>query len=265
MEIIAQSPLKIVRMKKLLLISSLFFVSFCSSNDVFAQSDSVKVEYKQESIDSSSFFQRRKYKYLDIRLKDEKTLFKLGLEPLLIYEEHKLRINTHLVFEKKIRTEWSLIFEDVIEFSIDNMVNDYSNGVYNLIKRRSLTNAINFGTRYYYGMNKSIREKTSGNNFNSNYFEFTICSFPSFLRYKNTYSYPITQYTNEIYSQKGNLIDFDQVSTKISWGIQRRLSNFLFVDAKLYTKFLAIPGIGTADWKVGIDIIFGLGYNIKRK
>lgn len=252
-------------MKKLLLISSLFFTSFCSSNDVFAQSDSVKVDYKQESIDSTSFFQRRKYKYLDIKLKDEKNLFKLGFEPLLIYEESKFRIKTHLVFEKKIRTEWSFIFEDVIEFSIDNMVNNYGNNEYNLIKKRSLTNSINFGTRYYYGMNKSIREKTSGNNFNSNYFEFSLCSFPSFLRYKNTYSLPITQYTNKIYCQKDNLIDFEQVSTKIAWGIQRRLSNYLFVDAKLYTNFLAIPGIGTGDWKVGVDIIFGFGYNIKRK
>lgn len=252
-------------MKKLLLISALFLVSFCNSNDILAQSDSVKVEYKQESVDSTNFFQRRKYKYLDIRLKDEKNLFKIGVDPLLIYEEMKFNIKTHIIFEKKIRTEWSLIFEDVVEFSIDNSVKDLDSPNDNLLKSRTLKNTINFGTRYYYGMKRAIREKTSGNNFNSNYFEFTLCAFPSFYRYNQTYSNWTDPQTNEIYRKKGSMLDFEQMVTKLSWGLQRRLGNYSFVDAKLYTKFLIVPGLGSDNWGVGIDIVFGFGYNFKRK
>jgi hypothetical protein len=269
MEIIAQSSLKIVRMKKLLLISSLFFVSFCSSNDVFAQSDSVKVEYKQESIDSTSFFQRRKYKYLDIKLKDEKNLIKLGVDPAIIYTEMRFNIKPRITFEKKINPSWSLIVEDVMEYLYSNdprMLNEDDSPVH-ICKESIFSNSFNIGTRYYYGMKKAIREKTSGNNLNGNYFELTINGFPTITHYNvDRFLEPNYPYVIMLLPEKRTEI-YNYFSFRLSWGIQRRLSNFSFIDAKAFINYGDVVNstYRTGPVSVGIDINIGFGYNIKSK
>ncbi len=253
-------------MKKTVILFFLLIIAFCKNENVYAQSDSLKVEYKQESIDSSDFAVRRKYKYLDIILKDEKNLIKVGLQPSILYTEMKFKIVPHIIFEKKISPEWSIIIEDVIEFSTDNNVIGRSAG-YNtdLVESKVFKNTLNFGTRYYYGMKKAIQKKTSGNNFNSNYFELNVSSFPSIERYNNTFKEQIDMYNYKLTTSSGTYVSFDEFATQVSWGIQRRLSNYSFVDAKLYMNFVPLPGMRSDSWKVGIDIIFGFGYNVKHK
>lgn len=254
-----------ISMKKVLTLLVFVIVSLGKNENVFAQVDSVKVEYKQENKDSSDFFVRRKYKYLDILLKDEKNLMKLGIEPSIVYTEMKFKIFPHLVFEKKISPAWSVIFEDIIELSVDNRPSEHeiSSDVY-LMKDRLFKNTLNIGTRYYYGMKQAIQEKTSGNNFSSNYFELTLNGFPSVQRYNRTikvYS-DIDNFT--LIQKKGTEVSYE-FSAQASWGIQRRLSNYSFVDAKLTANFCPLPGFRTDNWYVGINIIFGFGYNVKRK
>lgn len=249
-------------MKKVLILLIFIIVSISKNDNVFAQSDSIKVEYKQESIDSSDFAVRRKYKYLDIILKDEKNLIKVGIQPSILYTEMKFKITPHIIFEKKISPEWSIIFEDVVDFLIDNKFNHN----YYLSDNKVFKNTINFGTRYYYGMKKAIQKKISGNNFNSNYFEFNI-SGPSIERYKKTYVAQFGTYNYRLIPFSGTEIKYFPSGANVSWGLQRRLNNYSFIDAKMVAGFSMDwdPSIGADPWYVGINIIFGFGHNIKRK
>mgnify|MGYP001562529349 CR=1 FL=1 len=254
-------------MKKTVILFFLLIIAFCKNENVYDQSDSLKVEYKQESIDSSDFAVRRKYKYLDIILKDEKNLIKVGIQPSILYTEMKFKIVPHLIFEKKISPEWSIIIEDVIEFSTDNNVIGRSASFNtDLVKSKVFKNTINFGTRYYYGMKKAIQKKISGNNFNSNYFELNISGLPSISRYRDTYKKQIDMFNYEFITENGTYISYSP-SAQVSWGLQRRLNNYSFIDAKMLVGFSTEwdPNVGADPWYVGINIIFGFGYNVKHK
>lgn len=257
-------------MKKLLLISALFLVSFCNSNDILAQSDSVKVEYKQESVDSTNFFQRRKYKYLDIVMKDEKSLIKAGIDPAIIYTEMRFNIKPRITFEKKVSPSWSLIFEDVMDYTFDRALrtSNVNDDPYVHVKKISrFSNSFNFGTRYYYGMKRGIREKTSGNNLNGNYFEFTMNGFPTITHYNDDYFVdPDSPYV--IFLKPGKRTEtYNYFSLRLSWGIQRRLSNFSFIDAKAFINYGDVVNstFRTGPLSVGLDINIGFGYNFKKK
>ncbi len=253
-------------MKKILVVLIFIIVSLSNNDNVYAQTDSTKVEYKQENIDSSDFSLRRKYKYLDIILKEEKNLFKIGIQPSVYYTERNFKLLPHIVFEKKISTEWSIIIEDIIEYSINNSVNTMIYNNYYLLKDKALKNSLNFGTRYYYGMKKSVQKKISGNNFNSNYFEFNVSSFPTIKKYDRTFKEQIDNDNYNLIPNSGTSISFDEFSTQVSWGVQRRLNNYSFIDAKFLVNCQPMINsrIRTGDWYIGINIIFGFGFNIKR-
>lgn len=245
-------------MKKVLILLIFVIISLCKNDNVFAQSDSLKVEYKQESIDSSDFAVRRKYKYLDIILKDEKNLIKIGVQPSIFYTDNTFELIPHLIFEKKISPAWSLIFDNEIGYSYNRFSNSSVND-------KIFKFSLNIGTRYYYGINKAIQKKISGNNFNRNYFEFNITGFPSIQKYKKTYLESNGNGNNTI-PLSGTQITY-LTSAQISWGIQRRLSNYTFIDAKMLVgnnlqDYIVDSG---SQWFVGLNIIFGFGYNVKCK
>jgi len=257
-------------MKKVLVILILVIVSLCNNDKVCAQTDSSKVEYKQESPDSSDFFQRRKYKYLDIKLKDEKNLLKFGVDPAIIYTEMRFNIKPRITFEKKINASWSLIFEDVMDYTFDRSLrtSNVNDDPYVHVKKISrFSNSFNFGTRYYYGMKRGIREKTSGNNLNGNYFEFTMNGFPTITHYNDDYFVDPDSPFVIILKPEKRTETYNYFSLRLSWGIQRRLSNFSFIDAKAFINYgdVVNSSFRTGPVSVGLDINIGFGYSFKRK
>ena len=220
-------------------------IAFLKNGNIYAQSDSVKVEYKQESIDSSSFTNKFKYKYLDIKLKEEKNLLKIGIRPLsLELKERNVSINTYVIFEKKISPEWSVIFENAFVYEHFNSVEQFSN-------------SIDLGTRYYYGMKKAIQKKISGNNFNRNYFELMAYGIPSIDNMIEK------RQDGTFYQASGCRYSLFN-SAAISWGIQRRLNNYTFFDTKISAGYNFKTNKHYDEGLfVGVSFIIGFGWNIK--
>lgn len=241
-------------MRKGLAFSILLVITLCNNVDVYAQPDSVKVEYRQESIDSSDYSVRRKYLYLDINQKEEKNLLKLGFKPLTLISGKSYQFATNVLFEKKIFPEWSLISEFELSFISQSI--DFFDA-----RDRSKSYKFNIGARYYYGMKKAIREGNSANNFNSNYFELSVMSIPPLSSVTTTVS-------NNMLSQDLTSTKFHKTALQLAWGIQRRLNNYTFFDTKINVGCKVYP-ITELDfnelWYVGLDFTIGFGYNMKRK
>ncbi len=232
----------------------MFLAVFLYKNDnVYAQTDSLKVDYRQESIDSSDYSLKRNYKYLNISLKEEKNLLKFGFKPFTLLAREDFQFATSIVFEKKIYPEWSVLFELENSFGIYESVFHHS-------KIISMTNTLNVGARYYYGMNRKIKQGKTANNFNGNFLELSINSIPPLNHSKGKLDPEGDNYYNQSKLQ-GTAI-------QLSWGIQRRLNNFLFFDAKVFADCLVNPFPGTGEkpvWHIGFDCTIGFGHNIKRK
>lgn len=223
-------------------------VSLSKTDNVFSQSDSMKVEYRQESSDSSDYFKKIKYKYLNIKLKEEKNLIKIGVRPFsLELKENNISVNTIISFEKKISPEWSIILDDVFTYG-------------RFHSSKEFTNSLDIGTRYYYGMNRAIQKGISGNNFNRNYFEFSVNGLPSI----DNQHQEKPDGTN--YKPTSNRIIFFK-SAGMAWGIQRRLNDYTYFDTKISAGYFYKPGtyIDNRGVYVGVNFIIGFGYNIKHK
>jgi hypothetical protein len=230
-------------MKNVLIISMFIVVIFYKNGNVYAQTDSIKVEYKQESIDSSDYAVRRNYKYLNISLKEERNLIKLGFKPFVMKYEDTYQLSTSFLFEKKLFPEWSVIAE--FQYSL----------VYYKSTSFSTARKLNIGARYYYGMNNKIQQGKNANNFNGNYFEVSVNSIPPFNT-SRTGAAPISERRPQ-----GTAI-------QLSWGIQRRLNNFLFFDTKILGGCVLTPDIGfpmNPYWFLGLDCTIGFGHNIKKR
>ncbi len=235
---------------------------FYKNDCVYAQSDSLKVEYKQESTDSSNYSLKPKYKFLNLYLKEEKNLIKIGFKPLtMLYKtsySNSYMFAASFLFEKKLFTEWSIISE--FEYSYGYCkYKMYTPEGYDKYYYHVKKTILNVGVRHYYGMKKAIQQGNNGNNFNGSFFELSINSIPPF-NYKHS---------RQI-SGSGTTYYSDQIATKVqlAWGIQRKLSNFAFLDTKMhvgYNVYTDPNWIYSKPWYVGLDFTIGFGYNIKRK
>ena len=187
-------------MKKLLVVSVFLIIAFFRHEPAHAQKEYSKVNNELQGIDSSEYSLRHKYKYLEIILKDEKNLLKVGYNPSflesggIIADPQFIKLPIDIAFEKKIFLEWSLIAEYQISYRIgyQKQIGSYS---------------LNMGARYYYGMKKAYKEGNSGNNVNSHYLELSINGIPAV-------------------STKASYI--------IAWGIQQRLNKYTFIDTKVF-------------------------------
>jgi hypothetical protein len=177
----------------------------------FGQADSTKINYSEESIDSSDYYMKRKYKYLDLNFKEEKQLFKITAQ---------LPVNNAVIlnftYERKIIPTISLIGD----FRVGAQYN-FFHGKDNYYS--SFSNAINIGTRYYYNLNKRIKNKLGGNNFHANYFTFKLL---------NVYSYYYNEYHSSgdvTYYPLNQRLNFKPYLS-LGWGIQRKLSKNTIID-----------------------------------
>ena len=234
-------------MKKVLIHIAFVIVILVKNEDVYAQTDSLKVEYKQETIDSSDYTFRRKYKYLDILLKEEKNLLKFGLAPTIIATSNSFQLPVNITFEKKILPEWSL-FTNL--YSSVSFFKGTSGTVY-----QGAGFGFSIGTRYYYGMKKAIRKGETANNFNRNYFQLTMPPF--------SYSY-FTEKVNGESKSYSSTNKFKQYGS-VAWGIQRRLTNYSYIDTNisfvLKQSYPTFPGI----WYVALGVNVGFGANIRHR
>jgi hypothetical protein len=178
---------------------------------------------------------------------EENSLFKIDMTKLFYVAPNQANLTFSMAYEKKLKkTAWSLNQELRADYSYS--FEKYSDGY-------AMTTIESNGTmfryvlepRYYYNLNKRIRKGKSANNLSGNYL-----ALHNFNRLSHTF----------LEIRPGNEPNRKQLVTAIGavWGIQRRMFNHGFFDAKFgivrklnerFHDFL-IPGVEPVlDIKIG--------------
>jgi len=231
------------------IISTLLIIGFSLtffSQEIIAQEDSVTIESSIELKKESDFKQKRKYKYLDNNYREEKTLIKLGTLPMyLFFDVSDLKTfwansNITLSLEKKISPSFSIIFDNGFYHDLTSQYYYGEPYYFN-----------NLGLRYYYSMNKRIKQNRSRNNFHANYFSFKL---------EELTKYGLTEKKDD--SGLYNTVTLNdwvfEPYINLSWGMQRRIGRFGFVDVGPYFKFKR------NSYEFGLNLQLGLGWGFKK-
>jgi hypothetical protein len=245
------------------LLSITFLILCIDTLCISAQQDSIKVSYSEEAKDSSNYQFKQKYRYLDINMKEEKSLLKIGIRPFSISAQTSLSVPLEIIFEKKISQSSSILFSNFFLFGRSNFHTRDSTTIDQVTHQNALSYLIGIEYRYYYGMKEKITNRVSGNNFNGNYLYIGNDNIFSFGRFsskteKMNSSGAIFNY-NEQYS-----LAYFGLGLRAGWGMQRRLGNIGFVDGGAYIDYEVMQS-GSQNLTLGIKLIFGLGFNLKKK
>jgi len=208
---------------------------------IIAQEDSVTIKSSTELEIESDYKQKRKYKYLDNELREEKTLLKLGLSPLssidFAQDVNLISLGGTLSFEQKVNPSLSIILNNNFDYQMNGRYywgSGFSNDI---------------GVRYYYSMNKEIKTGESKNNFNSNYFSI---KFDEIISFKSAEYYNAS---NGVNSPSTFIADWTyKPYINLSWGMQRRIGKWFYMDGGPYFKFNA------DSYGFGLNLQLGLGW-----
>jgi hypothetical protein len=176
-----------------------------------------------------------KYNYLDENLREEKALFKLFVQP---YFKNTKNTETYggisgsIAYEQKIIPSLSVLFS-----------NQFGVGFFNSYSYLDFGGDIDI--RYYYSINKRIKESVGANNFHSNYFSIGLSKLYQYMQ--GFYGTPENYQTFEQWYFKPNL--------KISWGMQRRIGKLGFYDIEPYVNFQRF-----SEWYLGLNLKLGLAW-----
>lgn len=221
-------------------ISSLFLLLITFSAWVGApafcqtQTDSVKTEYSEEKPEKSDFTFKEKYRYFTRASVEEKTLIKIGASLGGGYGGYYgflgRFINTVSV-ERKLIPSVSLMLE------VENR----------WITNGKLHNGYSFGlnpeVRFYYAINKRMREGKTANNFSNRYLSL------------KSYNY-LYQRNADVFA--GETIAGYNHSLSLLWGKQIRLGRYGYFDAGIGPNVKLGP-LRQGYNRLGLDVKLSLG------
>ncbi len=242
----------------ILILSGISILMNISKSNLYAQTDTVKIEYSEELKDSSDYNYKLKYKYLNYNLIEEKNLLTLDLvglnysygEGSNIFEAVTTRgnsafaITTGFSYERKISQAWAA--------GISNTFYYQKNGDY--YKGFSYNTGIM--VRYFYNKNKEINYNYSANNFMGNYLGVSIYGF----------RYAVTEYlpfpVNGSEPSKDSQFIFNPGIT-LSWGINTRINKYLLIDFAPFLGYDYNASQKRNDFQFGIRLkaAIGFGFN----
>lgn len=212
-------------MKNRLLVSILFLLLVFSK--IYAQNDTVIVKISQEPIENSDFQYQQKYKYLDINLKEEKNLLKVGVAPIEVlsigrFKDNNWTIDLNTNYEVKFDSAYSLI----LGFN-PKIVGDAG--------FEKLYLKLYIESRYYFSKVKEIKNGVSADNSNGKYIGFHLAPLSVFENRDNVFTPSITR---------------ELIQAHV--GVQRRLGKYSYIDAYGYLGYYNDESL-----KIGFSIYFG--------
>lgn len=200
-------------MKIPVLILILFFLVLVCS-DSFGQSDSIHIETEIIDFNENSYF-KHKYNYLDIALKDENKLLKIGIQPFKPNDQFDFSVLIlHAGYESKVARSFSIVNE------VNSTMTWYKG------KSTHLT-GYSLGVRYYYLKANQLKEKTSGNNCNGPYLQ---CISRDLLSLQTER----IKIKNNKYLDRNIDLSF---KLEVGAGIQQRLNRKLYFDANVWANY----------------------------
>lgn len=207
----------------------LFVFVFCLNSH--GQTDSIKIETEVIEFNEEAYF-KHKYNYLDIALKDENKLIKLGIQPFKPNDKFDFSVLiVHTSYESKLSKSMSFINEV-------NSTMTWSKGKSNHLTGYSL------GFRHYYLKRSQIKEKTSGNNCNGPYVHIMTRDI-------------VWLATQRIKSSKNKELyktTDSSIKMELGLGIQQRLSRRLYFDGNVWANYDLMNG---DKLNFGMTFLFG--------
>jgi hypothetical protein len=234
-------------MKKTSVLICIFLFLISTNFKLYGQEDSVIIENSTEPIKNSDFKQKMKYKYLDNNFREEKTLLKIGITPIInMFDSYDLTkfweyFDINLSFEKKINAVFSVH-------------NDYGfrHDLYDAYGLKGHFYS-DIGFRYYYSMNKRIKKSNGVANFHGNYFSIKIEEWATFGNVID-----VVEDNNLQSVRVGNNDWRFNPYINLSWGMQRRIGKYGYVDVSPYIKF------NRTNFEFGVNLFMGFGLGFKK-
>ena len=219
--------------------NTVFFIGIlCTVSLLHGQVDTNDVLMYEEQIDTSDYYYKSKYRYLDINLKEDRSLVKFGLFPFIPGGAYQFgTFFFQAAYESKIGKQFSVVREFNVEtlFGFDN-------------NQSVVVSGIGLSARYYPGMKRRINEGISGDNVNGIYFSFST---------ENIFQYMILRESHEINgTSKNSYLEFSP-DFFLTGGFQKRLTRLFYIDARIYTGYLLHDNSFTG----GAKILLGMSFN----
>ena len=230
---------------------------------VYAQSDSVRTEYKTEDEQISKSEIQRVIRYITRANIEEKTLIKLGGIPSgtpfsQTGNSSSIGLNTELSVERKVSPSFSILFGFDNQFSVASYkrvspLYPTSNPEWRTDRSALFNSSAKLATRYYYNMAARIKRGKSANNFSGTYIAFQ--GRQSVFQYSDNRQYELSSRDIRHYTQQSPFSIRNPISLALQWGLQQRLGRYGYVD------FNAGPEITMNNQISAFDVYNNLRYN----
>lgn len=184
-----------------------------------AQSDSVSASTYEESVQTSDYTKRERFKYLKRSMIEEPSMFKISTLPYFA-GYFGMGMQAVVGYEKKFSRSFSFTGEVVNYINIFSPKTNNPELRYNGLWRSGL----NVSSRYYYSQKREIEKGISGNNLLSNYIEFRVEDLLTYAKVNES------TYLRNDFISRPNLV--------LAWGLQRRIGRYGYFDFAAGAKFV---------------------------
>jgi len=195
--------------------------------------DTTRIHYSEETVTETEPTARplgQVYTKLARLQTEEQRLWKLGLNNFdgllsnLNFDEAYARYGVHLIYEQKLRPDFSVMTELSPDFTRFRRFKDGP-------IRRSFSVRSQVAGRFYYNLNERIRKGKSASNFSANYLSVALgTGFGRYSRETPFYDYETTK-------------PIVRADMALLYGLQRRLGQYGFVDFNIGVCTKLIPEV----------------------
>jgi hypothetical protein len=243
----------------LLLLCSLM-ISILSGSS-YGQTDTTIIRLAEEESSQSDFYYKSRYSYLDINMKEDRSLIKFGCFPFIPGENFGFDIIfVQVSYESKIGKQFSI----TREINSNYYISDYSylrgpvQPIFNNLAYSARTSRTGFGLtcRFYPGMKKRIESGNGADNLNGGYLAFNALDLFSFVT-RRSYEYPYG-------TRKESNLEFSP-QFQFAAGYQKRISRLLYFDTQIFRSYRLngnnSSGLFENSW--GVKLLLGIAFNPK--
>lgn len=149
--------------------SLLIFILSLITGSSFAQQNE-NITFSEERKDTSDYRYRRLYQYLDINMKDEKIMFKIS--PDFSLSKYYKAFSLQLSYEQKVYNQFSFLVNNQSSYYVQKVYGyNFGTGSSSNVTNEFFHTNLGAGIRWYYSLNRRIKNGVSGNNLSGMYAE----------------------------------------------------------------------------------------------
>jgi hypothetical protein len=230
----------------------LCFLLFSFADELsFSQTDTANIQLSEEESSQSDFYYKSRYSYLDINLKEDRSLIKFGFFPFIPGAGYEFgTIFLQASYESKIGKQFSITREINSSYIIADKSFYNSHQVNSIHSSRT---GFGLTCRYYPGMKKRIANGNGADNLNGGYFSLNAINLVSFVTNRwNEYPYGSRKYSTLEFSPQ----------LLLAIGYQKRISRLIYFDTQVFGgRWLNTHIIRPHQTFLGVKLLMGIAFN----